>query len=118
MLGGVPLDDLVQVVGGDAKQEAIVGQRFGGGQLVFVGPKFECERIGTGVGHLDKGGDSTGDGCLTFACQVCLVRQSGITKVYLSVDHSRKQVLAATIHDLVLVLSRDGTDFLDAFPFN
>jgi hypothetical protein len=38
--------------------------------------------------------------------------------VYLSVYYTRKQVLAATIHDLVLVLGRDGTDFLNAFPLD
>ena len=44
--------------------------------------------------------------------------ESGITKVYLSVYYTRQQVLTAAIHDLVLVLGRDGTDFLDAFPLD
>ena len=42
VLGGVPLDYLVQVVRSNAEQESIVGQRFGGGQHVFVGPELEC----------------------------------------------------------------------------
>jgi hypothetical protein len=46
------------------------------------------------------------------------VRQPWIPKVYLSVDYSWEQVFASTVYELVLVLGRDGTDFLDAFPFN
>ena len=80
-------------------------------------PRNGCRRR-LGVGHLQKRGDPTFGAGPGGVRKVFLVRQTGLTKVNLIVNHTRQQMQSSRIDDLVDGQLLRRVDIGDLMPFN
>ena len=80
------------------QMKRVIGIRSLVGDLKFFLQFFLSGRLGNGVWHFDKRGDSSSDGGLAFGSDGCLVCQTGFSKMNLIIDGSWEKVFAFGIY--------------------
>ena len=89
---GVDGEELLEVVVGGSQHEAVVDGTLLGCNALFGFQLVEGGGLRLGVGHVDDGGDSSGEGCAAFGGEVGFVGESGVAEMDMGVNNPGEDI--------------------------